>query len=239
MDCYDCHGGTPAVGGTLPLLPGGSMDGKNDGNPRRPWYDLPRCQSFHTGDAVNYLTGPDLVADPDGSFRLRQTYESADASASPLLVDNQRFAENTQTLFRFSKGHGGITCESCHGSTHAIWPIETERANDNVAAIIIQGYAGTLIESSTCHKPGSLPAGMGGAHGLHPVNEKRWYDHGHEEFYEADKETCRACHGVELSGTPLAKIHTPRSFQIEDKKTVFFQQGEWVACDRCHGLPED
>jgi hypothetical protein len=58
----------------------------------------------------------------------------ADASASPLLALNKRFAENTNALFRFSKGHGGLACQACHGSTHAIWPNVTDGANDNVAA---------------------------------------------------------------------------------------------------------
>ena len=125
MDCNDCHGDMLAVGGTFPLLPGGSIDGANDGNPRRPWVDLPRCQSCHTGDAVDFLSVPNLVADPDWPFRLRQAYATGDASASPLLAPNTRFAEDTDTLFRFSKGHGEIACENCHGSTHAIWPNDT------------------------------------------------------------------------------------------------------------------
>jgi hypothetical protein len=31
-----------AVGGAFPMLPGGSIDGTNDGHARRPWLDLPR-----------------------------------------------------------------------------------------------------------------------------------------------------------------------------------------------------
>jgi hypothetical protein len=189
MDCNDCHGDMLAVGGKFPLLDGGSIDGTNDGDTRRPWLDLPRCQSCHTGDAVAHLTGADLVADPDWPFRLRQAYATADASASPLLALNTRFAEDTNALFRFSKGHGGIACQACHGSTHAIWPNAADSANDNDAAELLQGYAGTLIECAACHESGSLPTTTSGPHGLHTVNDSRWYDDGHEDAYEARRET--------------------------------------------------
>jgi len=41
---------------------------------------------------------------------------------------------NDNTLFRDSKGHGGVACEGCHGSTHAIWANPVEDSNDNVTA---------------------------------------------------------------------------------------------------------
>ena len=238
MDCNDCHGDMPAVGGKFPLEPGGSIDGANDGNARRPWLDLPRCQSCHTGDANTYLTGPNLAADPNWPFRLRQAYESGDVSASPLLASNKRFAEDTHTLYRFSKGHGEIMCEGCHGSTHAVWPNADTGANDNVASEMLQGYMGTIIECSTCHASGSLPLTTNGPHGLHNVNDSRWYDDGHEDYYENNQSNCKACHGQNLTGTPLAKMPAGRTFRVEDE-TVTYAKGDLVRCDRCHGMPDD
>ena len=237
MDCFDCHGDMLAVGGVNPLLPGGSIDGTNDGGMRQPWQDLPRCQACHTGDAVSYLTDANLVADANWAFRLRQAYRSGDASASPLLATNTRFAENANTLFRFSKGHGGIACESCHGSTHAIWPNANAAANDNLAAVKLQGFAGTIIACETCHTAGSLPRTTSGPHGLHNVADARWYDDGHENFYENNKVGCKACHGIDLTGTPLAKTATARSFRVEDQ-TISYNKGDLVRCDDCHGMPD-
>ncbi len=237
MDCNDCHGDMLAVGGASDLLVGGSIDGTNDENPRRPWVDLPRCQSCHTGDAVDFLSGPNLVADPDWPFRLRQAYATGDDSASPLLALNTRFAEDTNTLFRFSKGHGEIACEACHGSTHAIWPNDMNAANDNEAARQLQGFTGTIIECSVCHAPDSLPTTTSGPHGLHTVDDSRWYDDGHEDAYEGDKNSCKACHGFYLAGTPLARMPTSRSFRVEDN-TVTYARGDLVRCDRCHGMPD-
>ena len=236
MECNDCHGGMPAVGGKFPLEPGGSIDGTNDGSARRPWLDLPRCQSCNTGDANNYLTGPNLAADPNWPFRLRQAYETGDDSASPLLASNKRFAEDPNALYRFSRGHGGIMCEGCHGSTHAVWPNEDAEANDNVAAKMLQGYMGAISECTTCHESGSLPLTTNGPHGLHNVNNSRWYDDGHEDFYENNKSSCKACHGTNLTGTPLAKMPISRTFRAEDK-TVTYAKGDLVRCDRCHRMP--
>ncbi len=235
MDCIDCHGGMLAVGGEFNLLAGGSIDGTNDGRPRRPWKDLPRCQSCHTGDAVSHLSGADLVPDASG-IRLTQAYRTGDNSASPLLATNKRFAEEDNTLYRFSKGHGGIRCENCHGSTHAEWPNADDAANDNVAAKTLQGYSGKLIECTACHAKGSLPLTTNGPHGLHNVNDDRWVDENHGDFYEQNKSGCKACHGLELLGTPLARMPTARSYRVEEN-TINYAKGDLVRCDRCHSRP--
>jgi hypothetical protein len=235
MDCIDCHGGMAAVGGRNPLLAGGSIDGTNDGGERRPWQDLPRCQSCHTGDAVSHLSGAGLVSDGSG-IRLTQTYRTGDASASPLLAVNKRFAEQDNTLYRFSRGHGGVRCENCHGSTHAEWPNAEEAANDNVAAKSLQGFSGKLIECSVCHGAGSLALTTNGPHGLHNVNDGRWVDERHGDFYENAKSGCKACHGTDLLGTPLARMPTARSFSVEGRQ-VNYARGDLVRCDRCHSRP--
>jgi hypothetical protein len=235
MGCIDCHGGMLAVGGQYNLLAGGSIDGTNDGNPRRPWKDLPRCQACHTGDAVSHLSGAGLVPDASG-IRLMQAYTTGDNSASPLLATNKRFAEQDNTLYRFSKGHGGVRCENCHGSTHAEWPIADDAANDNVAAKALQGYSGKIIECTVCHTQGSLQLTTNGPHGLHNVNDSGWLDENHGEFYTQNKSGCKACHGLDLLGTPLAKMPTARSFRVEGN-TIAYAQGDLVRCDRCHSRP--
>ncbi|MEN8218552.1 MAG: hypothetical protein ABFS56_19730 [Pseudomonadota bacterium] len=236
LECNACHGGMLAVGGKFRLRKGGSLDGKNDRGKRRAWVDLPRCQSCHTGDAVRHLKGKKLVFHDDG-IRLRQAYKTGDKSASPLLAKNRRFAENKNTLFRNSKGHGKVACEGCHGSPHAIWPNADANANDNVTATQLQGHVGTIIECDTCHAPGSLEMTTKGPHGLHNVNDPRWVDEEHEEFYEHDAKGCKACHGKNLEGTPLSKVAAKRRFKVEDD-IVTLQKGEEVSCDLCHEKPD-
>ncbi len=236
MECRNCHGDMRATGGEFPLAAGGSMDGTNDGKSRRPWLDLPRCQSCHTGDAVSHLTGANLVMAPDG-IRLTQGYRTGDQSASPLLATNKRFAENTNTRFRVSAGHGGILCEHCHGSTHAEYPNADPNANDNVAANHLQKHTGKIMECSVCHADGTLGRTNAGPHGLHNVNDPTWYADGHEDFWERDAQSCRACHGATLDGTPLSRTPVARRFTVEEGKVVTIAAGTNVGCTHCHGKP--
>lgn len=80
-----------------------------------------------------------------------------------------QYAENDGKLYRNSVGHGGLYCEACHGSPHAILP--SIEPNDNIQNIALQGHAGTLSDCTVCHA--SVPDGPG-PHGLRPV-ERRAY----------------------------------------------------------------
>jgi hypothetical protein len=236
MECLNCHGGMLAVGSEYPLLPGGSIDGTNDGQPRRPWKDLPRCQSCHTGDALSHISGPAYVMASDG-IRLKQAYRVGDLSASPILASSSRFAENTATLNRFSTGHGGISCENCHGSTHAEWPNADPLANDNVASLELQQHAGPIIECSTCHLPNTLPANtLLGPHGMHGVDDPRFVDEVHGELYEDHHSRCTVCHGTALQGTVLSRAAADRTFEGEHG-TVHIAKGQQIGCTLCHDAP--
>jgi hypothetical protein len=68
-----------------------------------------------------------------------------------------KYAEETGKRYRDSKGHGGVYCEACHGSPHAILPTVVE--NDNVQNIALQGHPGTLEDCRVCH--GTWPDGPG------------------------------------------------------------------------------
>jgi hypothetical protein len=57
--------------------------------------------------------------------------------------------EQVNTLYRDSRGHGGLQCEACHGSPHATTP--TVKTNDNLQAIAVQGHSGTIDVCTVCH----------------------------------------------------------------------------------------
>jgi hypothetical protein len=64
--------------------------------------------------------------------------------------DRQGFQfEQAGTLYRDSKGHGGVHCAACHGSPHAITP--TVERRDNIQAIQWQGHPGTIDSCTVCH----------------------------------------------------------------------------------------
>ena len=54
-----------------------------------------------------------------------------------------------QALYRQSKGHGGVYCEGCHDSTHAI--AQSSQPEDAVKFVNLQGYPGTLNKCTVCH----------------------------------------------------------------------------------------
>ena len=206
--CESCHGDMLAVGGYYNMT---------TGTQRQPWADEPKCQSCHTGDAVSHQ-GTAIIN--------TQAYSSTDPACTPIVATNTRFAEPANTLYRFSTGHGGMTCEACHGSTHAEWP--TSSANDNIAATQIQGHSGVITECTACHGTG-LPRGMGGPHGMHNVNDPTFWNGGHEGFLGTNGANCKTCHGTDGLGTALSKAKANRTF---GSRTI--AAGTPVACNMCH-----
>ena len=234
IQCSGCHGGMSAVGGDHPLAIGGSMDGTNDMEERRPWVDLPRCQSCHTGDAVDRLEGAGTVPASDG-IHLMQGWLTGDPAASPILATNKRFAEEENRPYQTSKGHGGVLCQGCHNSTHAEWPNADADANDNAAASALQGHAGPITECTACHA-GGAPLGLDGPHGMHPVADAGWIaEHGH--MYEHSLSACEPCHGADLEGTVLSRAAASRKLATEEG-TVTFSKGQVIGCTHCHGKPD-
>ncbi|MDJ0786887.1 MAG: PKD domain-containing protein [Myxococcota bacterium] len=233
--CADCHGDMLAVGGSFPLL---AADGTALG-PRRPWLDEPRCESCHTGDAVRRLPGAEVRA---------VAFDPADPAATPTLTPNPRFAEEPGTLYRESIGHGGLACEACHGSPHAVWPNPDPAANDNVTAVQLQGHAGTLSECSVCHE--STIGGqalLGGPHGLHAVADPDWIKgpgDWHGKVYERELErtgvdVCAACHGRNHRGTRLSRTFTDRVLRDAGGRIrAIVPAGAVISCGLCHSLDE-
>ncbi len=248
--CQDCHGGMKQVGDDF--SEGLATGQGTDPNKRVPWASEPKCQSCHTGDALNLGHPAGSIVAKDG-IRLIQAYLDTDNSATPIESSNSRFAEN-QSLYRLSgsndgsgKGHEGIMCEGCHGSTHAIWPNANPLANDNLTASTVQGHTGSIVECESCHAKGTLGNTLGGPHGMHPVGGSSFADGGHEKLAEKQADSCRSCHGNNGEGTVLSKVATDRSFVIEECEkgtlcpgnevknfTVNLKKGEQVSCILCH-----
>ena len=202
MQCQDCHGGMALVGATN----------------RTGWLDEPNCQACHTGDAVT------------NSGRIRFDNVFSDTNGTLREPVNRRFATTSNapsanhSLFRFSKGHGGLYCSACHGSTHAEFP--SAFRNDNVANLQRQGHVGQLSECSACH--GATPATTnGGPHGMHALG---WVS-GHKTPGKTSA-NCKACHGTNFYGTVLS-----RSFKNQTQQSVYFWRGRRIGCYECHNGP--
>ena len=197
IQCQSCHGHMANVGNSN----------------RKGWLDEPNCQACHQGG---------------------KRYTSAiDPSTNTLRAAlDGRFATNANTpmagvsLYRMSKGHGGLNCEACHGSTHAIYPAHNA---DNLLSKGIQGHSGTLSECSSCHS--SVPNTVsGGPHGMHPVGST-WVKN-HKHVAEHNAQQCAVCHGADYRGTVLSKMFTDR--QLAGRS---FKKGHKVSCYDCHNGP--
>jgi hypothetical protein len=272
MLCQDCHGNMGQVGNDFSANvsidnPGAFILADdfytNPDTPRVPWANEPGCQSCHTGDALSNLAGEDdTIAAPDG-IRLLQAYRVGDAKATPILAENQRFAETqldngNPMLYRLSTDtHAGLFCEACHGPTHGEWPVTNPEANDQLAANQLQGHSGFIMECVACHEPtdDGLPLGLDGPHGMHPVADfngpdQRWII-SHERFAAISFDECRTCHGVEFEGTVLSRTAVDRLVQcmINEQGTLpecaageefaTIPKGTPVSCTMCHAFPFD
>jgi hypothetical protein len=62
---------------------------------------------------------------------------------------DSQYAENQGKLYKVSTGHGGLYCESCHNSTHAI--LTSREPKDNQQSMSLQGKTGTIRTCTVCH----------------------------------------------------------------------------------------
>ena len=203
MQCQSCHGTMNHVGASN----------------REGWLDQPNCQACH--------------------FDGKRETSAIDPRTNTLrnAVDT-RFATKPNTpmagksLYRFSTGHGKMQCESCHGSTHAIYPAHEA---DNKVSMEIQGHTGTIGECNACHTkvPNTI---TGGPHGMHPVGQSWVKDH--EDSAEDNPAQCKVCHGADYRGSPLSKTWTDRKLDADEFGIKKFMKGHQVSCYDCHNGPD-
>ncbi len=219
MSCQSCHGGMADVG-----APG-----------RAGWFDEPNCQSCHTGTHTNNA----------GQVRFTSSFLANGTVRQPA---DDRFATKPDSpapgvsLFRFSHGHGDLTCSACHGSPHAVYP--TSERNDNIQSLTLQGHVGTIGDCAVCHQNdvSHTRTVNGGPHGMHGIGSwwiKEHHDYIPEQSDFRDVSSCNACHGTDSKGAELSKALGPRAFPTEKFGTVSFWQGQRVSCYDCHDGPNE
>lgn len=230
--CYNCHPGsvTKCLRGAM----GDAVDAAGNA--------VMGCQSCHgTMSKVADPTRVGWLQEPTCQachFNGKRTTSALDAAGNLVKPADQRFATNANVpaagfnLFRFSKGHGGLQCEACHGATHAEYP--SSHANDNIQSITLQGYAGTLRECSICHA--SLPVSTaGGPHGMHSIGQGWVNAHG-DRVESSGSASCAYCHGADYRGTPLSQVKVARAYTVEGG-TRSLPAGTNVGCYNCHNGP--
>ena len=241
--CYLCHPGSEtrclrgAMGGAVNVADGSlvllcqSRHGRLSlvgATTLSGWLDEPNCQACHSGDAVAN----------EGAIRFTNVFSTGTTLRVPA---NQRFATNADTpaagksLFRFSKGHGGLVCSACHGSTHAEYP--SMHPDDNLYSWNKQGHRGKLADCTVCHA--TMPSNsVGGPHGIHPIGSTNWVKD-HADIARAispNYAACRECHGSDLRGTALSRAQADRALNTKFG-LLTLKRGMEVSCYYCHNGP--
>ena len=230
--CYQCHPGsvTKCLRGAM----GNAVDASGNA--------LMGCQACHgnmtkVGDParVGWLQEPSCQAcHYDGT----RTLSALDTAGNLVTPADTRFATNPNTpaagfsLFRFSKGHGALQCEACHGSTHAEYP--SSHTNDNLQSIALQGYAGTVRECTVCHATPPLTTN-GGPHGMHTIGQAWVNAHG-DRVESTGPAACAYCHGKDFRGSPPAQVKVARTYSTE-RGSRSYSAGQNVGCYDCHNGP--
>jgi len=207
MQCQSCHGLMSAVGSPA----------------RTGWLDEPSCGNCHTGTAVTN----------SGQIRFTSALLASGARrvpADPTFTTNPNTPAAGFSLYRFSKGHGGLQCSACHGSTHAEFP--AAHPNDNLQSIALQGHVGTIAECVTCHNTSPVTTN-GGPHGMHPVGAP-WVG-AHTSAAESNRTACQTCHGTDYRGTVLSRSFANRTLSAFGTKV--FWRGFTIGCYTCHNGP--
>ncbi len=213
MQCQSCHGTMSQVGAP----------------DRTGWLDEPNCGSCHTGTATQNR----------GQLRYTNVFDETTGKEREPSLDI--FSSNPNTpadgisLYRFSKGHGGLQCSACHGSTHAEFP--AAHRNDNLQNIAAQGHIGTRSDCTSCHT--SMPSTVsGGPHGMHPTGTS-WISK-HKDY--GKNSSCLGCHGADMRGTPLSRSFSDQTLTFSDdgvSHSIPLFRGANVSCFLCHNREND
>jgi hypothetical protein len=155
--CAECHA-TNALG--APGLPGipnlsNAMHTKHDGIVPD---TLDGCYNCHPGPQTKCLrdvmsTSPSQMYCIDCHGTMYRVSQNPNPWLNEPRCDDARCHGSgyplDQPLYRMSKEHGGVYCEGCHDSTHAI--AQSREPNDAIKFIALQKRAGTLNTCTVCH----------------------------------------------------------------------------------------
>ena len=210
VTCQNCHGGMSAVGGARAR--GGRQHRRHERRQGAPPVDRPAALPvLPHGRRVEPSHAGRRVADGDATASARCVAFERRPGRSPRKAANTRFAENTNTLFRFSKGHGGVAARAATTARTRSGRTRSTPHNDNVAAQQLQGHSGTITECTACHGAGTLPLSLGGPTAC-TSSRIRAGPAAATALAKQDHQACAACHGTNFRGTVLSRTAAQRDW---------------------------
>jgi hypothetical protein len=151
--CAECHSsnalGEPGVSGVPSLSK--AMHSKHDGIVPN---TLDGCYNCHPGPSTKCLRDV-MSAKGMDCISCHGTLSKVKENPNPWLNEPRcdtchgSAYHQDQALYRNSKGHGGVYCEACHDSPHAIAP-STQPA-DAIKFNQLQGHGGPIDTCTVCH----------------------------------------------------------------------------------------
>lgn len=155
--CAECHSsnalGAPGVSG-IPSL-SNAIHEKHAGKVQN---STEGCYNCHPGPSTKCLRDVMSSKFQMGCTDCHGNMEKVANNPNPWLNEprcdschtDPKYAQNNP-LFRMSTGHGGVYCEGCHDSTHAIAPSSQAQNRDAIKFIQLQGHGGPIDTCSVCH----------------------------------------------------------------------------------------
>jgi len=164
--CANCHSSN-ALGMTgNPNLPSlsNAMHSKHDGESPN---TLDGCYNCHPGPQTKCLRDT-MSAKGMTCISCHGGMSTVKNNPNPWLNEprcdachNSGQYNQNHALYRFSTEHGGLYCEACHDSTHAVAP--SRESNDAIKFIALQGSNGPINQCQVCHA--TVPTSGTGPHG--------------------------------------------------------------------------
>lgn len=119
--------------------------------------DTNGCYNCHPGPKTQCLRDTMSQSFALNCTTCHGTLQEVSQNSEPWLNEPQCGNQNChgagyqtdKSLYRMSKGHGGVFCAGCHDSPHAIAP--SRDPNDAIKFLELQGHPGTLRECTVCH----------------------------------------------------------------------------------------
>ncbi|MBI5952879.1 MAG: hypothetical protein HY865_14575 [Chloroflexi bacterium] len=160
--CASCHGSNAlGMAGNPNLLNlSNAMHKKHDGESPN---TLDGCYNCHPGPQTKCLRdtmsakGMTCISCHGGMSTMKNNLNPwLNEPRCDACHNNGKYNQN-HALYRFSTEHGGLYCEACHDSTHAVAP--SRESNDAIKFVALQGHNGPIDQCQVCHT--TVPTGAG------------------------------------------------------------------------------
>ena len=165
--CAKCHSSNALEAPGQPGLPSlsNAMHDKHDGESPN---TLDGCYNCHPGPQTKCLRDT-MSAKGMTCISCHGGMSTVKNNPNPWLNEprcdtchNSGQYNQNHALYRFSTEHGGLYCEACHDSTHAVAP--SRETNDAIKFFTLQGKNGPIDRCQVCHV--TVPALGSGPHGV-------------------------------------------------------------------------